>query len=97
MLPKLSRLTAIEVRQVIKEGRSARVEGLSVKYAAAPASKAAVVVSKKVASGAVERNRLRRLVYSSLPSPLPSAHMVFFVQSAAVSPEQVAKLCSQLS
>ena len=97
MLPKRSRLSAAEVRQVIKTGRSARGAGISAKYEAASFPKAAVVISKKVAHGAVERNRLRRLVYRSIPSPLPPARMVLFVQSAQLDPETVTTLCSQLS
>lgn len=97
MLPKRSRLTAQEVRDVMKAGRSARVLGLSAKIMPAASPKIAVVISKKVAPGAVERNRLRRLVYRSLPPPLPRARVVLFVQSAALTPEAVTQLCSQLS
>ncbi len=97
MLPKRARMSAIEVREVIKAGRSARVALLSAKYEASATPKVAVVISKKVAPGAVERNRLRRLVYRSLPSPLPPARVVLFVQSASLTPEAVTTLCSQLS
>lgn len=97
MLPKTRRLSAAEVRQVMKTGRPARVAGVSAKYEAAASPQVAVVISKKVAPGAVERNRLRRLVYRSLPSPLPKARMVLFVQSAKLDPEAVRTLCSQLS
>lgn len=96
MLPKRSRLRAAEVRQVIKTGRSARGAGISVKYEPASSPQVAVVISKKVAPGAVERNRLRRLVYRSLPSPLPSARMVLFVQSAKLDTGAILNLCSQL-
>jgi ribonuclease P protein component len=97
MLPKRARLTAAEVRELIKAGRSARVPGISAKYEASTSPKAAVVISKKVARGAVERNRLRRLVYRSIPSPLPRVRMVLFVQTAALMPEAVRNLCLQLS
>ncbi|HEY4501891.1 MAG TPA: ribonuclease P protein component [Candidatus Paceibacterota bacterium] len=97
MLPKSSRLGAQEVRAVIQGGRSVRAEGLSAKFKASSTPKVAVVVSKKVVGGAVERNRLRRLVYQHLPEPLPRAHVVLFVLSSAFNPLQVAKLCSQLS
>lgn len=97
MLPKDSRLTAAQVRQVIKTGRPARGAGVSVKYEPSERPQAAVVVSKKVAKSAVERNRLRRMVYRSLPSPLPRARMVLFVQSAKLDPEAITQVCSQLS
>src|SRR3954469_15354260 len=97
MPPKSARMSASQVRATIKNGRSARVAGLSLKYEPAPKAQVAAVVNKKVAPGAVERNRLRRLLYRSLPSPLPPARMVFFVQSATFDPALVAHLCSQLS
>jgi ribonuclease P protein component len=96
MLPKGARLSAHDVRMVIKNGRSIRTEGVSAKcLAGAPGM--AVVVSKKVAPKATERNRLRRLVYNALPSPLPSLRVVFFVMSKDLSPSQINTLCSQLS
>ncbi|MBP7770514.1 MAG: ribonuclease P protein component [Candidatus Pacebacteria bacterium] len=97
MLPKRSRLSAADVRQVIKAGRSARGAGISAKYEPASSPQVAVVISKKVAHGAVERNRLRRLVYRSLPATLPRARVVLFVQSAKLDPEAITTLCSQLS
>lgn len=90
-------MSATEVREVMKTGRSARVPSLSAKYVASPTPKVAVVISKKVAPGAVERNRLRRMVYRSLPTPLPKARVVLFVQSASLTPEAVTTLCLQLS
>jgi ribonuclease P protein component len=96
MLPKNARMSASLVRGIIREGKSARAAGLSVKYQAAASPKVAVVVSKKIAPGATERNRLRRLVFRSLPKTLPRAHMVLFVQSKAVDGTSVATLCSQL-
>lgn len=85
------------MRAIIKSGRSLRADGISAKYQPGQALKVAVVVSKKVAPGAIERNRLRRLVYRSLPPSLPLVHVVLFVQSAALNSAQVATLCSQLS
>lgn len=97
MLAKRVRLSAAEVREVIRTGKSARGTGISAKYVAATGPKVAVVISKKVAKGAVERNRLRRLVYRHLPAPLPPAHMVLFVQSAKLDSGAIPTLCSQLS
>lgn len=97
MLSKDKRLAASEVRQIIKSGRSVRLGALSAKYEEAQSPKYAVVVSKKVASGAVERNALRRLVYNALPPALPRARVVLFVHSQSITPEDVIKICSQLS
>lgn len=97
MLAKKERLTASEVRQIIKSGRSARAGALSLKYEPAAEPQYAVVVSKKVAASAHKRNALRRLVYRSLPSALPRARVVLFVHSQSVTPEDVTNLCLQLS
>lgn len=96
MLPKRSRLTTADVRQVIKAGRSVRGMGISLKYEPAKSVQVAVVVSKRVAKRAIERNRLRRLVYRSLPS-LPQVRVVLFVQSAKIDTDAIRNLCSQLS
>jgi ribonuclease P protein component len=90
-------MSASEVRSLIKSGRSVRAEGISAKYEASTKPQVAVVVSKKVAPGAVERNRLRRLVYRHLPTPLPRARVVLFVQSATLSPDSIPTLCLRLS
>jgi len=98
MLSKRSRLTAAEVRSVIKNGRSLRSPTLSAKYVAGSTSKAAVVVSTKVAKKAVERNRLRRAAYQALATALPpNAHVVFFLHKPLVDPAEFATLCSKLS
>ena len=49
MLSKTNRLSAFEVREIIKDGRSARTAALSAKFKAGSGAKAAVVVSTKVA------------------------------------------------
>jgi ribonuclease P protein component len=97
MLSKTNRLTAREVREVLKIGRSARAGSISAKCVPAGRGKAAMVVSLKVAKSAVERNRLRRLGYASLPSILPKYHVVFFIQSREFEPADITTLCSKLS
>lgn len=62
-------------------GRSSRASLLSAKYIASKAPlRAAVVVSKKVAKKAVDRNRLRRAVYRALASVSGTGDIVVFVQ-----------------
>ena len=98
MLPKRSRLTAQQVEEVLKSGKTARLAGLSAKYMPGASPKAAVVVSKKVAKGAVERNRLRRAAYAALARALPQdRHVVFFLHQPALDPAQLRSLCSKLS
>ncbi|MES2203123.1 MAG: ribonuclease P protein component [Patescibacteria group bacterium] len=97
MLPKQARLTAEEVREVLTKGRSARASSVSAKFVPAPTGKAAIVVSTKVAKTAVVRNTLRRRGYKALPTPLPRASVVFFIQRKDFDPADIALLCSKLS
>lgn len=97
MLPKRGRLSAAEVREILKSGRSARGGGVSAKYIRAQGSKAAVVVSKKVAKTAVLRNRLRRAVYAALAALPADRHVVFFIQKPVLDKAELMSLCSKLS
>lgn len=101
MLPKRRRLSAREVREVLRRGRSLRAGAVSVRYMGGSTGKAAVVVSRKVAGRAVERNRLRRAGYRALsvnPSFLPQdTHVVFFIQKKEFDPKDIVSLCLKLS
>ena len=98
MLPKTSRLSASEVREILKSGRSVRLGTLSAKYVVSAHTKAAVVVSAKVAKNAVERNRLRRDAYRVLRASLPKGvHVVFFLHKPALDPLELSSLCLKLS
>lgn len=97
MLPKRRRLTAKQVREVIKSGRTLREGAVSCKYLPAPEGAASMVASSKVAPKAVMRNALRRKGYQALPSPLPHYRMVFFIQRKDFDSTAIATLCSKLS
>ena len=87
MLPKHRRLTALQVREVLKEGYGRRATYLSMRLQASKVPlKGSAVASKKVAPGAVERNRLRRAVYRALRSPTLSVlgHSVLNARGSAV-------------
>ncbi len=97
MLAKESRLTAAEVREILRIGRPVRGTTLSAKYITGQKSKAAVVVSTKVAKTAVERNRLRRSAYAALRTCLPSQiHAVIFLHKPLLNNEELTLLCSKL-
>ncbi len=84
MLPKRSRLSAEEVREVLAKGSGRRGRILSLKIVSGGAPfRSAVVISKKVAKTAVTRNRVRRAVYSVLQrvSLPPTGRAILFVQS----------------
>ncbi len=94
MLPKKQRLSTEEVQEVITKGRSVRGTTLSIKYTENKGYfHAAVVVSKKVAKKAVDRNRLRRTIYmilSNMKEGLNGRNMVFFILKAPnMNTEQV--------
>lgn len=97
MLPKRSRLTAKEVRAILKGGRSVRLQTVSAKYMPSRTSKAAVVVSSKTAKKAVERNRIRRAAWLALPALPGGIHAVFFINTKDFIPAELASLCSKLS
>ncbi len=98
MLAKKQRLTAVEVREILKSGRSVRSATLSAKYLRGSGARAAVVVSTKVAKSAVERNRLRRAAYRTLREALPkNIRVVFFLHTPALNPEELTQLCLKLS
>ena len=97
MLRKKARLSASEVREIIKSGRSVRLGTLSAKFKESASSKAAVVVSAKVAKNAVERNTLRRAAYLALRSSLPKGvHVVFFLHKPVLDKNELNALCLKL-
>lgn len=98
MLPKTNRLSASEVREILKSGCSARTATLSAKYVLSARARAAVVVSTKVAKSAVMRNKLRRAAYDALRSALPAGKsVVLFLHKPALDKAELISLCSKLS
>lgn len=73
MLKKSKRLSAAEVKEVLKRGRSMRVGAYVAKLL--PSStplRVAVIIPKKAAPKATTRNTLRRAAYRNLKTlPLP--------------------------
>lgn len=65
MLSKAERLTRKEI-SYLSHGKSVFGTLISVRFCPAADSKFSVSVSKKVASTAVERNRIRRRVYAAV-------------------------------
>lgn len=88
MLPKKRRLSAEEVREVLKHGKGVRTGSVSLKYVEKQGLfRAAAVAPKAVAKSAVERNRLRRALYRVLATLPPEEAQVlrntlgvFFIQ-----------------
>lgn len=98
MLPKTNRLSASEVREILKSGRSVRSATLSAKYLPSTRPRAAVVVSIKVAKSAVMRNKLRRAAYDALRPVLPAGKsVVLFLHKPALDKAELISLCSKLS
>jgi ribonuclease P protein component len=97
MLAKKSRLTSRQVREIIKSGRSVRLGTLSAKFVKGTSTKAAVVVSVKVAKNAVERNKLRRAAYYVLRTSIPKGiHVVFFLHKPILDQRELNSLCLKL-
>ena len=89
MLPRTARIGTQGLKEVISTGKSLRTIFLSIKYLSSGESlQCAVVVSKKVAKGAVERNCIRRAVYRALAvhKSGKGGKMVVFVQKTPKGP-----------
>ena len=96
MLPKRRRLSAHEVREVLKRGNTIRLGSVSARYYRANGSKAAVVVKSGLVKRAVDRNRIRRLSYEALQTLPPKTHLVLFIQKKEFDPEEITALCLKL-
>jgi ribonuclease P protein component len=70
MLKKRDRLTVEDI-EALSKGTSVFSTLISLRYIKASKSKFAVSVSKKIAKTAVDRNRIRRRVYSMLDQITP--------------------------
>ena len=78
MLPKSKRLTTEEIES-LRSGKSVFGTLISMRAIKSDTLKFAVSVSKKVAPLAVDRNRLRRKVYSALPSLIHEIKLPAFI------------------
>lgn len=74
MLKKRSRLSREAFGKAFKQSRRVKGDGFVLLVSPSPASRAAVVVSKKVAKRAVWRNRIRRVVYDAVAQSGLLAH-----------------------
>jgi ribonuclease P protein component len=66
MLAKRERLSREQFQSFFKSGRRRHCDMATVVYTPYPTFHGSVVVSKKVAKKAVDRNRIRRQVYAQL-------------------------------
>ncbi len=63
MLPKKERLSRTEFNRFFSIGKRSHSPSFQVVYTAYPTLHASVVVSKKIAKTAVQRNKIRRQIY----------------------------------
>jgi ribonuclease P protein component len=66
MLAKPQRLSRVQFSSFFKSGKRKHAEVATVIYTPYPTFHGSVVVSKKVAKKAVDRNKIRRQIYSQL-------------------------------
>lgn len=71
MLPKSKRISKEFIQPVLQKGVVYHSPHFLLRTVAAPAEAYAVLVSKKVAAGAADRNRIRRRIYSFIRETLP--------------------------
>ena len=99
MLPKTRRLTRRDLKQVMRLGRQIKTPQVYIKYFRNKLnfSRFAVVISNKVLPRAHDRNRLKRLIYTSLIYP----HTSFMDTVIGVFPSVVnlsdEVLCSEIN
>ncbi|MEI7719694.1 MAG: ribonuclease P protein component [bacterium] len=92
MLARKSRIGKQGLAEVFRVGKPFRTSLLSIKYLPSPGVlQCAVVISKKVAKKAVERNRVRRAVYRALVPSVAQENkkhgkLVVFVQKIPADP-----------
>lgn len=98
MLSKHNRLTAREVREILKRGKTLRAPSLVAKYVSGTPAKFAVVISKKVAKKATERNKIRRAIYGALSPDALTSHVVLLVgKNSPDFSSDIKAICSKLT
>lgn len=85
MLKKKQRLSRSEFTNLLKRGKRLHGDHFSLLYTPAEETKCGLVVSKKIAKKAVERNKLRRKIYAVFGenlTVLPHLHCVLLTRPA---------------
>ncbi len=85
MLNRSARLRRVEFDECFKRGRRHHSPHLTVMVLPQGVFKAAVVVSKKVAKKAHDRNRIRRRLYAQLAANQPTSGWYVFVVKPTIS------------
>ena len=79
MLARAQRLTRVQFSSFFKSGKRRHCDVVTVACTPYPTFHASVVVSKKVAKKAVDRNKIRRQIYSQLYLLKKQAHTGVFI------------------
>lgn len=88
MLPKRQRLSRSEFAHLLRVGRRIHTSSCTLIYTPASTLKAGVVVSKKTARKATQRNLMRRRVYTILREhvpTLPPLHIAVLLKVSAAT------------
>jgi len=96
MLPKIKRLTTEEFKNVFKSGRRYSTTSLLCVYQDSQKGAVSTAVTKKNYPRAVDRNRLRRLVYSCV-GEIPSDKNIIIIVKKKISPKEENILCAEVS
>lgn len=80
MLPKSRRISQAQAKEVFTRGRSSHSPSFTVKTVGTQGdTRFAISISKKVLPSAVDRNRLRRRIYSAIAKLIPNIRKGFLV------------------
>ncbi|MFZ3020424.1 MAG: ribonuclease P protein component [Minisyncoccia bacterium] len=95
MLPKKNRLSKKEILELLPKAKTVRGNFLFLKFKYVDAGKpfkAGVSISKKVAKKAVERNKVRRIIYRVLSQRIKnieSSHIFFIINKISKKEELI--------
>ncbi len=103
MLPKKNRLSKKEILELLPKAKAVRGGFLFLKFKIQNKDlplKAGVSISKKVAKSAVERNKLRRIIYRVLAKnkkEILSAQLFFVINKIATREDMESEVVALLS
>jgi len=99
MLPQKNRLNRKDFLLVKKNGKKIFLSDFLVYYLSSDQQKVSVVVSKKIAKKATQRNKLRREIYDYFKKPRvnPTRNLIIYPQKHEISLSDLDQVLSKIS
>jgi len=96
MLPKRKRLTTEDFEKTFKKGARYNTPSLLCIYAPAKSAALSVAVTKKQYPLAVDRNKIRRVIYGCIAGLPKNTHIIILVRKKVAKKEENT-LCAEVS